>query len=403
MSKKQTEEISKSKAKRQERQKEVSRSKRHKLIGKIIGIILAVVVIGAIVAAIGLQIYKAAIRTTSSSDFSAGLNEDGTISNVDVNSAITLADYENLVVPANEVAATDEEVDSDINSTLSSHQEVSNDSSLEIADGDKVNIDYVGTIDNVEFEGGTAAGYDLTIGSGNFIDGFEDQLIGHKPGENVTVEVTFPEDYTNTDVAGKDASFAVTINGIYVTPELTDEFVQTYLSDQASTAAEYRQSIEDKYYKQHLQEYLTNYVDENSTVNTYPKDYLKNVKSLLKYDDEYTLSYYNQMFSQYGVDTYKNIWDSKDGINNEIEYEHDLTKRAKENVKTALVYQAIYEKAGLSIDMDAYLADMTETNGEDYVTNMKETYGTAYMAQAEIKQVVIDYLMENANVQQSLE
>ena len=174
MSKKQTEEISKSKAKRQERQKEVSRSKRHKLIGKIIGIILAVVVIGAIVATIGLQIYKAAIRTTSSSDFSAGLNEDGTISNVDVNSAITLADYENLVVPANEVAATDEEVDSDINSTLSAHQEVSDDSSLEIADGDKVNIDYVGTIDNVEFEGGTAAGYDLTIGSGNFVDGFED-------------------------------------------------------------------------------------------------------------------------------------------------------------------------------------------------------------------------------------
>ena len=399
MSKKQTEEISKSKAKRQERQKEVSRFKRHKLIGKIIGIILAVVVIGAIVAAIGLQIYKAAIRTTSSSDFSAGLNEDGTIANVDVNSAITLADYENLVVPANEVAATDEEVDSDINSTLSSHQEVSDDSSLEIADGDKVNIDYVGTIDNVEFEGGTAAGYDLTIGSGNFIDGFEDQLIGHKPGEDVTVEVTFPEDYTNEDVAGKDASFAVTINGIYVTPELTDEFVQTYLSDQASTAAEYRQSVEDKYYKQHLQEYLTNYVDENSTVNTYPKDYLKNVKSLLKYDDEYTLSYYNQMFSQYGVDTYENIWDPKDGINNEIEYEHDLSKRAKENVKSALIYQAIYEKAGLSIDMDAYLADMTETNGEDYVTNMKETYGTAYMAQAEIKQVVIDYLMENAKVQ----
>ena len=251
----------------------------------------------------------------------------------------------------------------------------------------------------MEFEGGTAAGYDLTIGSGNFIDGFEDQLIGHKPGEDVTVEVTFPEDYTNEDVAGKDASFAVTINGIYVTPELTDEFVQTYLSDQASTAAEYRQSVEDKYYKQHLQEYLTNYVDENSTVNTYPKDYLKNVKSLLKYDDEYTLSYYNQMFSQYGVDTYENIWDPKDGINNEIEYEHDLTKRAKENVKSALIYQAIYEKAGLSIDMDAYLADMTETNGEDYVTNMKETYGTAYMAQAEIKQVVIDYLMENAKVQ----
>ena len=399
MSKKQTEEISKSKAKRQERQKEVSRSKRHKLIGKIVGILVAVVVIGAIVAAVGLQIYKAAIRTTSSSDFSAGLNEDGTISNVDVNSAITLADYESLVVPMSEVAATDEEVDSDINSTLSANQEVSTDSSLKVADGDKVNIDYVGTIDKVEFEGGSATDYDLTIGSGSFIDDFEDQLIGHKPGEDVTVEVTFPDDYSNADVAGKDASFAVTINGIYVTPELTDEFVQTYLSDQASTAEEYRQVVEDKYYKQHLEDYLTNYVDENSTVNSYPKDYLNNVKALLKYDDEYTLSYYNQMFSQYGVDTYENIWDSKDGIDNEIEYEHDLTDRAKETVKTALVYQAIYEKAGLSIDMDTTLAEMTETNGEDYVTNMKETYGTAYMAQSEIKEVVIDYLMENAKVE----
>ena len=328
------------------------------------------------------------------------LNEDGTIADIDVSKSITLADYENLVVPMSEVQATDEEVDSDINSTLSANQEVSDDSSLEVADGDKVNIDYVGTIDGEEFEGGSATGYDLTIGSNTFIDDFETQLIGHKPGEEVTVEVTFPGDYsTNTELAGKDASFAVTINGIYVTPELTDEFVQAHLSDQASTAEEYRQVVKDKFYKQHLEDYLTNYVDENSTVNSYPKAYRKNVKGLLKYDDEYTLSYYNQMFSQYGVDTYENVWDSKDGINNEIEYERDLTKRAKETVKTAMVYQAIYEKSGLSIAMDAYLADLTETNGEDYVNNMKTTYGTAYMAQAHIKEVVTDYLMENANVQ----
>ena len=281
MSKKQTEELSKSKAKRQERQKEVSKAKRHKLIGKIVGIVVAVVIIAAIVAAIGLQIYKVATRTTTSSDFSAGLNEDGTIANIDVSKSITLADYENLVVPMSEVQATDEEVDSDINSTLSANQGVSDDTSLEVADGDKVNIDYVGTIDGEEFEGGSATGYDLTIGSNTFIDDFETQLIGHKPGEEVTVEVTFPGDYsTNTELAGKDASFAVTINGIYVTPELTDEFVQAHLSDQASTAEEYRQVVKDKFYKQHLEDYLTNYVDENSAVNSYPKAYLKNVKGL---------------------------------------------------------------------------------------------------------------------------
>ena len=86
------------------------------------------------------------------------LNEDGTIANIDVSKSITLADYENLVVPMSEVQATDEEVDSDINSTLSANQEVSDDTSLEVADGDKVNIDYVGTIDGEEFEGGSATG-----------------------------------------------------------------------------------------------------------------------------------------------------------------------------------------------------------------------------------------------------
>ncbi|MGH2152888.1 FKBP-type peptidyl-prolyl cis-trans isomerase, partial [Enterococcus faecalis] len=81
-------------------------------------------------------------------------------------------------------------------------------------DGDEVNIDFVGTIDGVEFEGGNSngAGYNLTIGSNSFLVDFEQQLIGHKPGENLTVEATFPEDNQNdATVAGKDASFAVTI------------------------------------------------------------------------------------------------------------------------------------------------------------------------------------------------
>lgn len=95
--------------------------------------------------------------------------------------------------------------------------ELSTDSSLTVADQDTVNIDYVGTVDGVEFEGGSTdgAGTDLVIGSGSYIDDFEEQLIGTHPGDEVQVEVTFPEDYSNQDLAGKDAVFAVTINGIY--------------------------------------------------------------------------------------------------------------------------------------------------------------------------------------------
>ena len=91
------------------------------------------------------------------------------------------------------------------------------DTSLTVEDGDTVNIDYVGSIDGVEFDGGSTngAGTDLTIGSGLYIDDFEEQLIGSHPGDTVNVNVTFPEDYQQEDLQGQEALFVVTINGIY--------------------------------------------------------------------------------------------------------------------------------------------------------------------------------------------
>ncbi len=93
----------------------------------------------------------------------------------------------------------------------------STDTSLTVEDGDTVNIDYVGSIDGVEFDGGNTQGMgtDLVIGSGSYIDDFEDQLIGAHPGDQVDVYVTFPEDYGVEDLNGKEALFQVTINGIY--------------------------------------------------------------------------------------------------------------------------------------------------------------------------------------------
>ena len=384
--------ISKSKAKREQRRKEVAKEKQQKLFSKAVGIAIAAVLVVIIIAAAGKSIYLAAIRTTSNSNLSAVLTSDGKIDGADMKNVLTLADYANISIPAEEVAATAEEVDDDIDATLESHKELSTDASLEIADGDEVNIDFVGTVDGVEFEGGNSngAGYDLTIGSGLFVDDFEQQLIGHKPGEELTVEVTFPEDY-NEELGGKDASFAVTVNGINIKPELTDEFVAENLSEEGvSTAAEYRASVENKFYEQHLQEYVTNYIMDNSTVNSYPSAYLKATKAVTKYNDEYMMQYLNQMGAGY-----ENVWETQgEEINDELSYEKDLTERAKEAVKSALVYQAIYEDAGLSIDMEAVIAEMTEENGADYVANMKESYGEAYIAQGQIREAVTDYLMK---------
>lgn len=108
---------------------------------------------------------------------------------------------------------SEEETDSEAASA-----EYSTDTSLTVEDGDTVNIDYVGSVDGVEFDGGSTngAGTDLVIGSGSYIDDFEEQLIGYHPGDQVDVYVTFPDDYSNNpDLSGAEALFEVTINGIY--------------------------------------------------------------------------------------------------------------------------------------------------------------------------------------------
>lgn len=363
--------VSKSKAKREARRKQVEKEKRQKRVSRTIGYLVTAVIALAIVAVVGRQLYILSIRTTPGTDYSAGLTDDGKIENADMSTAVTLADYKNISVPEDEVAATAEEVDEQINTMLESYKELNTDPNLVIADGDEVNIDYVGTVDGVEFEGGNSggAGYDLVIGSGSFVDDFEQQLIGHKPGDEVTVDVTFPEDY-NEEMAGKDASFAVTIHGIQTVPELTDEFVAENLSEteEVSTAAEYRTKVEQDFRKEHLSEYLTNYVVENTTINSYPKSYVKAVKSLLKNGDQGT------------------------EIDNEIEYEKELTQRAEEIVKEAMVYQAIFEDAGLVFDADARFAEMAEESGEEYVDSLKERYGAPYLAQSEMRQMAEEHL-----------
>lgn len=363
--------VSKSKAKREARRKQVQKAKRDAGIARTIGYVVAAVVVLGVVLIVGKQLYLMAIRTTPGTEYSKGLANDGRIENADLAGMIDLADYKNITVPADEVAATEEEIENEITATLESYKELSTDEQLTIADGDEVNIDFVGTVDGVEFEGGNSngAGYDLTIGSGSFVDDFEQQLIGHKPGEEVTVEVTFPEDY-NEEMAGKDAVFAVTINGIQVKPELTDAFVAENLADaeEVSTAAEYRAKVEDEFYQEHLQEYLKTYVVENSTVKTYPKKYVKAIKSLLKNEDNNS-----------GVEA-----------EDEIAYEKELTQRAQEQVKETMVWQAVFDDAGLSFDADAYYAEQVETMGEDYA----KRYGAGYLAQSEIERMATERLVE---------
>ncbi len=394
---KNTNEQTKSQAKREARKKEAERAKKQAKREAFIGNMFIAVFVLAIVAIIAAFVVKAMNKVTPSDDYSACLDANGYINGASAGD-IDVIDYKNLVVPLSEVEFTDEQVDERINSIVESNKVLNSDESLVVADGDEVNIDYVGKIDGVEFDGGSAEGYDLTIGSGSFIDGFEEQLIGEKIGTTVDINVTFPEDYSE-DLAGKDAVFTVTLNGIEQTPEFTDEFVAENLSEYASTAEEYRQYLKDTNYDSNLKTYIQNNLETNSSVIRYNKKYLKNLKSTIKYDDQLSYENTNAMYQSYlGYSLYESF-DDYTGMS-ETEYDKTLVDKAKDAYKNNLVYQAILEMEGASADADYYKSVLVaQGNDESYYDTLVEQYGEPYVLQMAIKEKAVELVKNMVTVQ----
>ena len=147
---------------------------------------------------------------------------------VAVKPEVTLGAYEGVEVPKTEINVTDEEVDAEVDKEREKNSRTIAVEDRGVENGDMIKLDFDGSVDGVAFDGGKAENYDLTVGSGSFIPGFEDQLVGVKAGEEKEVKVTFPEDYHAKDLAGKEAVFKCKVNEIKVKelPEANDEFAQ---------------------------------------------------------------------------------------------------------------------------------------------------------------------------------
>ncbi len=394
--------MSLSKQRKLQRQKEIQQKKRQDKINKIIGICVIVAIIVGIGSFVGYKVYRNATKIVASADYSKYIADNGFIDGVTATSAIDLADYKNITVPLSEVEYSDESVEADIQKQLEDNKALDKEATAAIADGDKVNIDYVGTVDGVEFEGGNSKGegYDLVIGSGSFIDDFEQQLIGHKVGDDVTVEVTFPEEYSqNPDLAGKDAVFQVTVNGIYVTPEFTDEFVKENLSDYATTADEYRTYLKETNYNTNLEKWISDYLVKETTVNSYPEEYTAHLAATMKNSD---YNYYETMkayFANYSADYANSSFEDYMGMS-EAKYDKQLKTTAKENTKATLIYQAILENEGVTVTLDeckAYLLENGTT--EDGFNTQLEQYGTGYLVQRMVQVKALEIVKGLVTVQ----
>ena len=394
---------SNSQIKREKRRKEVASARRKDRVGKIVGFCIGAVVAGLIIWGIVVLVMRQANKVAPIEDYSAGLDANGYITGVTATDKVTLPEYKGIKVPYSEIEYTDESIDSDIESELSEHEELSTAEDLKVEDGNKVNISYVGTIDGVEFEGGSSDSYDLTIGSHSFVDDFEEQLIGAAVGDEVEVNVTFPDDYSNADLQGKDAVFMVNILGIYDAPELTDEYVAETLAPahdlDIATIAEYREHIRSEHEADNIEDYVKNYLIDNSEVKSYPSKYVKKLKGIKRYDDEQSYEYMNNMYQQYyGYSVYKSF---EDYIGMTMtEYFDDLTDKAKDTCKENMIWQAIVEKEGAVADAAYYKAHLVE-EGEDetYYDTQVGTSGEPFVLQQAIAAKALEIATDAAVVE----
>lgn len=344
--------------------------------------------------------------------------DDAYLSHYKVSDYVTLGDYKGLTVEAAAVNVTDDDVKNEIASNyLSSITESVTDRAVK--DGDIVNIDYKGTYADTgeAFDGGTAQGQDLTIGSGQFIDGFEDGLIGAKIGDTVKLDLTFPDDYQSTDLAGKAVVFEVTVNSISTAAtEVTDDNVSSLGIDGVDTAKALTEYVRKDLESSAQDEY-------DSTVQD---GVIEQVVANAKFADEFpealvnryvqmynnSLDYYASMYSQYtgttmtGDDYLTSYLTSKGEDTSDLEaYKKNA---ATDQIKATLAAYAVAEAEGIKVTDDEINEELSNAaSSGGYSDN--ESYEDYYMEQVgmSVKELVtesltdekaMDFLSENAVV-----
>ena len=325
-------------------------------------------------------------------DYSQNIGEDGRWAGVTALDFVTLPEgYEAIELPEDVTTISDEDLQAQLDSLLAGYATTVEVTDRAVEDGDSVNIDYVGSVDGVEFDGGSTggAGTTVTIGVTSYIDDFLEQLIGHMPGETFNVEVTFPDPYENNpDLAGKDAVFVTTINYIQESQpaEYNDAFVEENFkeSNGVSTTAELEQAIKDSLVQNNTYNYVLTYLNDNAVVSQVPD-------AMKEYQAYVMLDYYNSYAAYFGM-----------GLNDFIqqmlqaESQDDLVAQQAENIeaaaKEALILQAVAEAQGITVD-EAAAKEMLGDSYDSYVEN----YGQPYVLMNTLANKVIDQLMSTAH------
>ena len=324
--------------------------------------------------------------------------------NIDYGKIVKLGEYKGLKLEVIDTVVTDDEIESRIKATLSMNPEKIPVEGRAVENGDIVNIDFEGKLDGVAFDGGTFKGYDLTIGSGSFIPGFEEQVIGMKKGETKDLDITFPDPYENNpDLAGKATVFTVTLNEIYKeTPaELTDAWVERVTMGQQKTVAEYREAI-----KTEIEKYKKDNSDTEAQIAAM-EQVIENSEFELSEEGinkEYTdmKAEYEKMATAYGMDI-KQFAE----LSNMTEEEFDvkLKENAENRAKQKLIIDEIFKKEKMSLE-DADYADLEEQTGmakNDLYLQYGQSMVDDYVKTVKVEQFMVDNATKTIKPAQSPE
>jgi FKBP-type peptidyl-prolyl cis-trans isomerase (trigger factor) len=335
-----------------------------------------------------------AVESSTPFDYSEAFDENGMWKDIVALDFVDLADYKNIEIPADIHTVADEDVDTQVDSVLAYFSSTKQITDRAVMDGDTLNIDYVGSVDGVEFEGGSTqgAGSEVTIGVTNFIDDFLEQLIGHEPGETFDIEVTFPEEYGKEELNGKDAVFNITINYIVETveSELTDDFVTDNLSAEYgwTSVVEMKDGIRSQIEKTAIAAYVQDKIVNESTIKSIPE-------SITAYFNKSMLNYYSESAASYGVELEEFLLNyvGVSSVDELMEMEHEATV---DTSKYTLIIQAIAEDSELSIKDEDISKYFLENMGSDDYSSYEERFGLPYIKFIVLDMKVLDYVMENA-------
>lgn len=323
------------------------------------------------------------------------------LKDLDPENYVTLGEYKEIPSELTKPEVTEEDIDDYVEYLMAANVVYTPVEGRPAQLGDVANIDYEGKLDGVAFEGGTAEGADLELGSGSFIDGFEDGVVGMEIGETRDLELTFPEEYRNNEeLAGKAVVFTVTLNGISQkeVPELTDEYVESLESELFTNVQEFRSYMGESLKQQMEEELKTQKMDvalaalEEATVfKEAPKAMVERMAATMKSNFEQYAQSYGITVAEYV--SYMYGWSADT-------YEEDVQEQAALMAQRYIMLAAVADKEGISVtdeEADTQIAEEASYYGlsvEEYTEDMDLESYKEYM----LIQKVMEYLGDNVTV-----